>query len=230
MSKLKNESICCARKRKYRSGRARKFCSPVRAAVVQLAVTPTGSPHSERSRSHLSQRQIASELNLSKGTVFNIVNDSTLKCYRRIETNKLTEACKGARKMKSNHTSYWSVFIQMNHGIQYCFLTNQAKVSAHLYLWTHKMSKMNVCTEVLTWRLKFTRRTYWSRLRATRRLLCATQMPLGTAKTDLGFIEGYAEDHDNIIASKWKKKTIHQKMYREEMSSSNVQWHQWCYD
>lgn len=111
-----NESIACARNRKYWSRSARKFNSPVRTAVVRL-VTPTGSPRSERSRSHLSQCQIASELNLSQGTLFNILKDSPLKCYRRIKTNKLG---------RWNHVSDWSAFILMNHWSQYSFLKNRA--------------------------------------------------------------------------------------------------------
>ena len=51
--------------------------TPVKEAVVNLAVTPP-----DKSRRHLSQREIASELQISKGTISKILVNSDLKCYR----------------------------------------------------------------------------------------------------------------------------------------------------
>ena len=208
-SKLKNENVDSARKRKHGSGSTRKFGSPVRAAVVQLALTPTRSSSSKR-RFHLSQRQIASELNLSKGTVFNILNDSSLKCYRRIKTNKLTEAHKGARKMKSRQLlerfhsdeswkSVWfsdessiSISPSLNTQNERVYRAVEVKTEIDekdLLIETDRNAPSVMCYAAVSW----------------------------YGKTDLRFIEGYADGQDNVIASKRKKKTINQKVYREEM-------------
>ena len=80
---MKND-VESAHKRK-RSGQKRKFDSLTRAGVLQLAVTPPGSPVAGR----LSQCPIAKELNMSKGAVYDILKSSTLKCYRKIKLTSL---------------------------------------------------------------------------------------------------------------------------------------------
>ena len=67
--------------------------------VVAMAVTPNGSPTSER-RHHLSQREISKELLISLRSVNSIIKDSNLKCYRRIKTNCLTQSHREAREEK----------------------------------------------------------------------------------------------------------------------------------
>ena len=98
-SKLQEDGEDAASTRKSGTGRARKFNSPTRRLVVDMAVTPPRSPRSERKR-HLSQREISRKLRLSLGSVNNIIKESNLKCYRRMKTNCLTQAHREAREEK----------------------------------------------------------------------------------------------------------------------------------
>ena len=66
--------------------------TPVKQRIVTLAVTPP-----DKSRRHSSQREIAFELGVSKGTVFNVLQQSQLKCFRRVQCHKLTPSHRQAR-------------------------------------------------------------------------------------------------------------------------------------
>ena len=55
-----------ASKRKYGSGGVPKFDASLKESVCSLAVTPEGSPN----KRHLSQREIATHLQMSKGAVY----------------------------------------------------------------------------------------------------------------------------------------------------------------
>ena len=85
--RLKNDGIDDARKRKRGSGTSTVVTEEMRQSVLQLAVTPENSP----SKGHLSQRRISQELHISKGTVFNVLKESSLKCYRKVQCQQLTE-------------------------------------------------------------------------------------------------------------------------------------------
>ena len=63
-----------------------------------MAVTPEGSPE----KGHLSQRSISRELGVSKGTVWNVLKKSDLKCYRKVKCQILTPALKESRQLKAN--------------------------------------------------------------------------------------------------------------------------------
>ena len=82
---LKREGSPAAKVRRGGSGTTKKIDSPTKRAVLDLAVTPP-----RHQRRHSSQREICRELQLSKGTVFRILQKSDLKCYRRIKCNILT--------------------------------------------------------------------------------------------------------------------------------------------
>lgn len=209
VSKLKNENVDSARKRKHGSGSTRKFGSPVRAAVVELALTPTRSSSSER-RSHLSQRQIASSLNLSKGTVFNILNDSSLKCYRRIKTNKLTEAHKSARKMKSCQLLER---FHCDESWKSVWFSDESKISISPTLNTQN-ERVYRAVEVKT---EIDEKDLLIEVERNAPSVMCYAAVSWYGKTDLRFIEGEADGQENIIVSKRKKKTINQKVYREEM-------------
>ena len=93
---LKREGSPVAGSRKEGSGRRRSLESPTREAVVTLAATPP-----DKGRRYLSQRQIASKLAISKGAVFNILKESSLKCYKRVKCQSLSEAYKESCEQKS---------------------------------------------------------------------------------------------------------------------------------
>ena len=84
--------------RKQRTGTATKFGVNAHAAVLDLAVTPTGSPR----RGYSSQRMISRELNMSLGTVNDILKKLALTCYRRIKCNKQTDSHKEKKTSKIN--------------------------------------------------------------------------------------------------------------------------------
>ena len=96
VSNLKRYGSPVAECRKEGSGRRRCIASSTREVTVTLAVTPP-----DKSRRHFSQRQIANELNISKSTVFNVLDESPLKCYKRVQCQGLTETNRSARKQKS---------------------------------------------------------------------------------------------------------------------------------
>ena len=83
---------------KQGTGTATQFDDNARAAVSDLAVTPAGSPR----RRHTSQRMISRELNMSLGTVNDILKKSALNCYRMIKCNKLTDGHKEKKTSKIN--------------------------------------------------------------------------------------------------------------------------------
>ena len=96
-SRLRDDGEEEAIVRRRSSGTSRKFDTPLKQSVQRLAITPEGSP----TRGHHSQRQIAAQLNISKGSVFNILKDSGLKCYRRIKCHGLTDHHKEQREAKA---------------------------------------------------------------------------------------------------------------------------------
>ena len=82
-STWRNAGSPAAKMCKKGSGAQIKIHSPIRRQIKALAVTPENSPL----RGHLSQRKIARQLGISKGSVFNVLQKSGLKCYHRIKCN-----------------------------------------------------------------------------------------------------------------------------------------------
>ena len=99
--------------------------TPVKEAVVNLAVTP------DKSRRHLSQREVTSELHISKGTISKIFVNSDLKCYRRIQCHKLTEGHREARIEKAK--AFISRFAE-NGEWKNIWFSNEARFNLHVPL------------------------------------------------------------------------------------------------
>lgn len=200
---LKREGSPVAGSRKEGSGRRRSLESPTREAVVTLAVTPP-----DKGRRHLSQRQIASELAISKGAVFNILKESSLKCYKRVKCQSLSEAHKESRKQKSqllinrfqNHwQDVWfsdeATFMlqpplnKQNERI-YRSVTCKTDIAADdLLVEVDKQQTSVMCYGAMSWH----------------------------GKTCLRFVEGYAEGQENLPAYRRKKKTVNKVTYTNEM-------------
>ena len=126
-SKLQQDGEEAASTRKSGTGRTRKINSPTRRLVVDMAVTPPGSPTSERKR-HLSQREISKELQISLGSVNKVLKDSNLKCYRRIKTNCLTQAHREAREEKCQALRER---FQQNNGWKNLWFSDEATFGLH---------------------------------------------------------------------------------------------------
>ena len=213
-----------AKSRKHGSGATRKFDSPVKDAVQRLAVTPVGSP----TRGHHSQRQIAVQLNISKGTVFNILKESELKCYRRIKCNRLTDRHKEQREIKAmamidrferderwkdvwfSDEASFMLRAPLNRQNERIYRAVSAKTDIEekdLLAEVDRQQPSIMCYGAVSW----------------------------YGKTELRFVEGYAPAQDHLPPSKKKKKTVNQTVYREEMCSlmfadiNRVMTHTWTW-
>lgn len=204
-SRLKNDGEE-AKTRKYGSGTTTKYDSPVKQSVQSLALTPEGSP----TRGHYSQRQIAAELNISKGTVFNILKESGLKCYRRIKCHGLTELHKQQREVKamamidrferdekwkniwfSDEASFMlrAPINRQNERIYRAVSVKTDIEEKDLLVEIDRQQPSIMCYGAVSWH----------------------------GKTGLRFIEGWASDQDHLPPSRKKKKTVNQTVYRNEM-------------
>ena len=96
---LKREGPDAAGTRQKGTGPQKRISDKTRATVKDLAVSPVRRGAMERR--HFSQREIARHLNISKTSVFEILKESELKCYRRIKCNLLTERHQEMRENKS---------------------------------------------------------------------------------------------------------------------------------
>lgn len=65
----------------------------IKESILQLEIS--------LSKGHLSQHQIAQELQISKGNVFNILKESRLKCCRKVQCQQLAEIHRNARREKA---------------------------------------------------------------------------------------------------------------------------------
>lgn len=203
---LRSDGSPVARRRRTGSGTAiRVSTSPVRDAVVDLAVTPP-----DKSRRHFSQREIASELSISKGTVSTILANSGLKCYRRIQCHKLNEIHCEARVEKAE--AFINRFDESNEWKNIWF-SDEAHFSLHTPLnrqneriYREVTLKTNIPAEDLIIQHD----------KQQPSLLCYAAVSW-YGKSELRFIDGFAENQDNIPASRRKKKTVNQFVYTQEM-------------
>ena len=210
-SKLQQDGEEAASTRKSGTGRTRKFNSPTRQMVVDMAVTPPGSPTSSR-RYHLSQREISKELRMSLGSVNSIIKDSNLKCYRRIKTNCLTEAHREAREAKCQ---VLRDRFHQNDGWKSVWFSDEATFGLH--------SPLNSQNERIYRAVEFKTQLSKEDLLIERDRQQPSIMVYGAVsfygKTQLRFIEGHAAGQQEIglPVSRRKKKTVTKEVYTEEM-------------
>ena len=191
---------------KQGTGTATKFDGNARAAVLDLAVTPAGSPE----RGHCSQRMISRELNMSLGTVNDILKKSALKCYRRIKCNKLTDAHKEKRLQKSiamidkfNPGDLWKTVWFFDEA---SFMLNAPLNSQNERIYRAVNVKTDIDDSDILAEIDSQQKS----------IVCYAAVSW-FGKSNLYFIEGYAAGQDNVPNSKKKKKTVNQEIYREEM-------------
>ena len=195
--KLKEEGSESAKKRKRGTGQSSSINEGTRQSVLQMAVTPDNSP----TKGHSSQRQIARDLRISKGTVFNILKKSTLKCFRKITCQKLTEGHQQARALKAHE--FISRFA--NDRWRRIWFSDEAsfRLKAPLNKQNERIYRsVTVKTEIPSDELIV-------QLDTQQPSLMAYGAVSYYGKTNLYFIEGYTEQR--------KKKTINQEIYRQEM-------------
>ena len=96
---LKREDLEAAGTRQKGMGPKKRILDEARATVKDLAVSPVR--HGAMERRHFNQRETARYLNISKTSVFEIIKESELKCYRRIKCNLLIERHQRMRENKS---------------------------------------------------------------------------------------------------------------------------------
>ena len=181
------EGMNDASKRKCGSGTVTKFDSPKKAAVQCLAVTPEGSPN----RGHLSQRQIAIELQMSKGAVFNILKESGLKCYRRIKCHTLTEQHKQQREIKAAAMINW---FEHNERWKFVWFYDEASfmLQAPLNRQNERIYRaVNLKTDIPDEDLL-------SEIDQQQPSIMCYAAVSWQGKTALRFIEGYAANQDNV--------------------------------
>ena len=203
VSNLKRHGSPVAASRMMGSGRRRSIDSPTKEAIVNLALTPP-----DRTRRHLSQREIASELNISKGTVFQVLNESSLQCYKRVQCQGLSEANRIARKQKS--MLLINRFEDQWRGV---WFSDEASFSLHPSLnkqneriYRSVTCKTNIPPEDLVVESD----------RQQQSIMCYGAMSW-YGKTELRFIEGYAEGQEHLPAYRRKKKTVNHETYTQEM-------------
>jgi len=195
-----------ASKRKHGTGTTTKFDSPVKESVLQLAVTPQGSPN----HGHYSQRQIAAQLQMSKGAVFNILKESELKCYRRIKCNALSDHHKQQREIKAaamidrfERSEQWK-FIWFSDEASFMLRAPLNRQNERIYRAVN--AKTDIAENDLLAEIDTQQPS----------VLCYAAVSW-FGKTALRFVEGYAPQQDHLAPSKRKKKTVNQIVYREEM-------------
>ena len=205
-SRMKDDGEEEAMVRKRGSGTSRKFDSPVKQSVQRLALTPESSP----TRGHHSQRQIAAQLNISKGTVFNILKESSLKCYRRIKCHGLTDRHKQQREIKAmamvnrfEEDEKWKN-IWFSDESSFMLRAPINRQNERIY------REVNVKTDIDEKDLLV------GIDRQQPSIMCYGAVSW-YGKTELRFIEGWAPDQDHLPPSRRKKKTVNQTVYRDEM-------------
>ena len=203
--RLKRESSLLACTRNKGTGPAKRISDEDSARVKELAVTPEGS---RGILHHLSQREIATEMGISKGTVFNILSKSRLKCYRRIKCNILTEQHEESRKNKAlamadRFVDSWKnvwFFDEAQFGLR-APLNSQNDI-----IYREVDVKTDIPNEDLLVEV--------DRLQPS--VLCYAAVSW-YGKTELRFVEGDAAGQEDIPQYRRKKKRVNQQVYCEEM-------------
>lgn len=208
-SRLQQDGEEAASTRKSGTGRTTKINSPTRRLVVDMAVTPPGSPTSERKR-HLSQREISKELQISLGSVNKVLKDSNLKCYRRIKTNCLTQAHREAREEKCQALRER---FQQNNGWKNLWFSDEATFGLHSPL-NSQNERIYRAVEVKTEIEDEDLLVESDRQQPSIMVYGAVSF---YGKTELRFIEGYAPGQHDLPVSRRRKKTVTKEVYTEEM-------------
>lgn len=205
VSRLKEEDEDATR-RKEGSGTVCKYDSPIKQSVLQLAVTPEGSP----THRHQSQRQIAAQLNISKGSVFNIIKESELKCYRRIKCNTLTDHHKQQRQTKAA-----AMIERFERGQRWKKIWFSDEATFMLRAPINRQNER--IYRAVSVKTDIEEKDLLAEIDRQQPSIMCYGAVSWYGKTDLRFIEGYAADQDHLTPSKRKKKTVNQTVYREEM-------------
>lgn len=200
---LKREGPETASTRKKGTGPQKRISDEARATVKDLAVSPVR--HGSTNRRHFSQREIARHLNISKTSVFEILKESELKCYRRIKCNLLSERHQEMRKNKS--------LALINRFESECawkrvWFSDEAKFSLRPPLNTQNdriYREVRVKTDIPEEDLL----VEYDKLQPS--VLCYAAVSW-YGKTELRFLEGYYQSSEGR-----KKKTVNQQVYCEEM-------------
>ena len=172
--------------------------------VLNLAVSPP-----DKSRGHFSQMQIASQLQISKGTVTTIIKNSGLKCYHRIQCHKLTDRHRNARV--ENFKAFIKRFVD-NDEWKNIWFSEEAFFSLHVPL---NRKNERVYREV-TLKTYFSAEDVLNQFDKQQPSLHCTQLRRGmrnricVSLKDLLTIK-------KISVSKRRKKTVNQFVYTQEM-------------
>ena len=177
--------------------------TPVKERIVTLAVTPP-----DKSRRHSSQRQIASELGVSKGTVFSVLQQSQLKCFRRVQCHKLTTTHREARIDKAS-----ALLHRFSDSWKNIWFSDEASFSVspplnrqNERIYREVRLKTDIPAEDLVVQID----------KQQPSIMCYAAVSWH-GKTELRFIEGHASGQEDIPVYRKKKKTVNQLVYTEEM-------------
>jgi predicted transcriptional regulator len=206
-SRLKRVGSPEAKKRKVGTGSSKKIDSPLKMEIKRLALTPENSPIHRR---HSSQREIAKELNISQSSVSRQLRLSNLKCYRRVRCNKLTAIHREGRMLKA---SALIERFEQNDEWQQIWFSDEASFnlspplnSQNERIYREVLVKTDIpCEQLLV---------EGDRQQPSVTVYGAVSWK---GKTQLRFLEGFAEGQENIAPSRRKKKTINQIVYCTEM-------------
>jgi len=205
-NKLRIEGSPTAKKRIRGSGRAVTIDSPTRRQVLTLAVSPQNSPR----RGHRSQRQISRELGISKGSVSKIIKKSKLKCFRRVKCNVLTQQHKDARRLKSQ--TLIDRF-RDNDLWKRVWFSDEASISLFSPL---NRQNERIYREV-TLKTEIPRNELLVEIDSQQPSIMCYGAVSWLGKTQLRFIEGFADGQEDLPAYRRKKKTVNQIVYTNEM-------------
>lgn len=190
--------------RKTGSGKTSNVATtPVKQRIVTLAVTPP-----DKSRRHSSQREIASELGVSKGTVFNVLQQSQLKCFRRVQCHKLTPFHCEARVQKAlalidRFSNSWK---DIWFSDEACFSISPPLNRQNERIYREVRLKTDIPPEDIIVQVD----------KQQPSIMCYAAVSWH-GKTNLKFVEGYADGQEDIPVYRKKKKTVNQVVYTREM-------------
>lgn len=200
---LKREGPDAAGTRQKGTGPQKRISDETRATVKDLAVSPVRRGAMERR--HFSQREIARHLNISKTSVFEILKESELKCYRRIKCNLLTER---HQEMRENKSLALIARFEPEHGWKRVWFSDEARFSLRPPLNRQNdriYREVHVKTDIPEEDLL----VEYDNLQPS--VLCYAAVSW-YGKTELRFLEGYYQSPEGR-----KKKTVNQQVYCEEM-------------
>lgn len=203
VDRLKRDGSLLASARKKGTGPAKRISDEDRTRVKELAVSPVGRPNR-----HLSQREIAVEMGLSKGSVFNILSQSKLKCYRRVKCNILTEQHEERRMNMS-----LAMADRFDHSWKNVWFSDEAHFGLRAPLNSQNeriYREVNVKTDIPNEDLLIE----VDKMQPS--VMCYAAVSW-YGRTELRFVEGEAAGQGDVPPHRRKKKRINQQVYCEEM-------------